>query len=295
MPPHQHFPSPYGYGYGHGHGYSKPAMQHQAWPPPYYHAHSYQPPTAFQDQKPDPSYRKPTPTTPPIQPDPLPPHSNPAQLSPTQSRAFQGPMPTAPVRLAKHDVLNAQTGQPILAISKEAVHMPSFLSSKPLLTVRRCDTNAQLGTIRFHNMTTSDIELQINGRASVLSSSGLLHTRWMFHPTSTTGTAAKSGGHAWYWQRDKSVKRCVVLTDAKKHGNVIARMEKDVLSFEKVGLSSETLDEIVLTAVALAENVRRHKGGSAAVDGLDVAACIADGGGGSSGGDGGGGGGGGSC
>lgn len=76
-------------------------------------------------------------------------------------------------------------------------------------------------------------------------------------------------------------------------------MQKDVLSFEKVGLSPETLDEIVLTAVALSEHVRRNKGSSAAAaDVLDIAGILADGGGsGSDGGGGGGdgGGGGGSC
>lgn len=79
----------------------------------------------------------------------------------------------------------------------------------------------------------------------------------------------------------------MILTDAKKHGNVIARMQRDILSFEKAGLRSETLDEIVLTAVALAEHVRRNnrKKSDEGVLGLDIAGFLADGGG--SGGDGG--------
>lgn len=209
-------------------------------------------------------------------------------------------MPTAPIRLAKNDVLDLQTNQPILAISKEAVHMPSFLSSKPLLTLTRCATNSQLGTIRFHNVTTSDIELQINGRSTVLSS-GLLHHRWSFQPT--TVAPASKGGSQWFWQRCKYVKGSLVLTDAKKqNGNVIARMERDVLVFERVALSSETLDEIVLSAVALAENVRRQRNMSASAEMVNVSGAIAgsaggggDGGGGGCGGDGGGGGGGGGC
>lgn len=75
-----------------------------------------------------------------------------------------------------------------------------------------------------------------------------------------------------------------------------------MLVFERVALSSETLDEIVLSAVALAENVRRQRNMSASAEMVNVSGAIAgsaggggDGGGGGCGGDGGGGGGGGGC
>lgn len=183
------------------------------------------------------------------------------------------------------------------------MHLPTFLSSKPLLTLTHCATNARLGTIRFHSLTTSDIEITTREyQQTTLSSSGLLHTRWSFLPTSATSS------QAWVWQRDKTFKRAVVLTDAKKRGKELARIERDVLSFEQVGLSDEAVGEIVLTAVALGEHVRRKsKRGEVA----DLAGAIADGvssldggggsshhhgdGGGSGGGGDGGGGGGGSC
>ena len=245
-------------------------MQQQSWPPPYYDASSYISPMASHNQPSNLSQYNSTPTPLPIQPDPLPPHSHPEKLSPTQSYAFQGPMPVQPLRLGKHDVLDPKTNTPILAISRDAVHMPSFLSSKPLLTITKCSTVARVGTIRFHNMTTSDIELTINGQQTVLSSSGIMHRRWTFKPLTTKAS------QPWYWQRDKVYKRHLVLTDAKKNGNIIARMKRDTLSFESVGLSEETLDEIVMTAVALAEHARRRtKSGEVA----DVSGFLVDGGG----------------
>lgn len=147
--------------------------------------------------------------------------------------------------------------------------MPSFLSSKPLLTITRCDTNARLGTIRFH-MTSSDIELNVNGRDLVLSSSRL-HNRWMFQPTSLPTSTEKS--QPWYWRREKLRSRSVILVDNKKRGNTMARIDGNVLSFEKVDLGNETLDEIIMTAVALAEHARRQTKNAEVVD---LSSSIAD-------------------
>lgn len=49
-----------------------------------------------------------------------------------------------------------------------------------------------------------------------------------------------------------------MLTDSKKHGHVLARMQKDVLRFEKAGLNAAMIDEITMTAIALAEHARRQ-------------------------------------
>ncbi|KAM0694429.1 hypothetical protein Q7P36_004784 [Cladosporium allicinum] len=225
--------------------YPQAAPQQQSWPPVYYNAHSYQTPTLPHQGS----------NSPHIQPDPLPPHSNPQDLSPTQSRAFAGPMPCTPIRLGKEDVFERNTNMLILSISRKSVHMPSFLSSKPLLTVTRCNTNTLLGTILFHHMSTSDIDLSINGRETRLSPSRL-HKRWAFQPTSVTDT--KNRPSEWYWKRDKLLSRSVILFDSKKRGRTIARIDGSILTFEQAGLGQETLDEIVMTAVTLAEHARRH-------------------------------------
>ena len=99
----------------------------------------------------------------------------------------------------------------------------------------------------------------------------------------------------------------MILVDDKKRGRTIARIDGSTLTFEQAGLGQETLDEIIMTAVALADHARRH---SKNADVVDLSGSIADlvggtggggvcdvggGGGGGGGGDGGGGGGGGPC
>ena len=58
-----------------------------------------------------------------------------------------------------------------------------------------------------------------------------------------------------------------VLDDAKqKHGEVIARLEDDQLSFERPRLRDQQYDEIVLSAMAVAEAARRaERDGKAAI------------------------------
>lgn len=102
------------------------------------------------------------------------------------------------------------------------------------------------------------------------------------------------------WQRDKSERvRAVVLNDKKSGGRVIARIRGDTLMIDAPDLSRETWEEVVMTAVALAEHVRRQRQhgfvldvGGAIVSGGDGGSGGYSGGGdGGSGGDGGGGGG----
>lgn len=51
-----------------------------------------------------------------------------------------------------------------------------------------------------------------------------------------------------------------MLEDARhKHGEVLARIKQDRLSFVRPRLSTEEYDEIVLSAVAMAEAARRQK------------------------------------
>jgi len=117
-------------------------------------------------------------------------------------------------------------------------------------------------------MTTSDIELTINGREVVLSTAGFLSNKWTFQPSNTPNASA-----AWYWQKDKAIKGALMLTDAKKHGHVLARIQKDILRFEKAGLSAAMIEEITMTAITLAEHARRQ---SKSGEVTDLANSIAD-------------------
>lgn len=64
-----------------------------------------------------------------------------------------------------------------------------------------------------------------------------------------------------------------MLEDAKRHGNVLARIKGDLLTFEKARLSQESCEEIVVSAVAMAEAARRQKKKS---DIVDLASALGD-------------------
>lgn len=64
-----------------------------------------------------------------------------------------------------------------------------------------------------------------------------------------------------------------MLGDSKWNGNVLARMKGDLLTFEKPRLSVESYDEIVVSAVAMAEAARRNKRKG---DVVDIASAIGD-------------------
>ena len=64
-----------------------------------------------------------------IEPDPLPPHSNPQALTQSQSEAFTSSQPIPAVRLGKDEVWDSVTGIADFRISREVARMPSFISS----------------------------------------------------------------------------------------------------------------------------------------------------------------------
>ena len=201
-----------------------------------------------------------------VAPDPLPPHSNPQALTQTQSIAFEDSEPIKPVRIGKEDIYDSQTGFALFVITREAAHMPSFLSSKPPVTVMRIN-GTTMGTIRFHSVTTSSIDLSVNGRNTRISHSGMLHSRWGFQSTSCPNAEER-----WSWTSDKTSKGAK-LVDSKKHGQVLARMKGDLLAFEKGRLSSASYDEVLLSAVAMAEAARRAKRNG---DLVDLGSAIGD-------------------
>jgi hypothetical protein len=156
-----------------------------------------------------------------------------------------------------------------------------------------------VGLIRIGNFHMSAIDITIHDRQNKLSPSTWAYPRdWLFTPISITVS------EPWRWQRDKTRRqRGVVLVDKKINGRVIARISGDTLTLIDLELSGETAREVVMTAIALAEHVRRQRrnrlvfdvggaiynGGDGTVGGDGGGSCGGDGG---SGGDGGGGGGG---
>nr|POF13104.1 hypothetical protein CFP56_10252 [Quercus suber] len=207
-----------------------------------------------------------------IEPDPLPPHSSPHTLTATQSQAYSRNSHLAPVRFGTEKVWSSNTGFPEYTITRDTSNLPSFLSTKPILTVRRASTGLPVATIRFHNLTSNDIEVTVNGRETSLANTGFLHKRWTFTPTTTTTTLPSHGAERWIWKKDRQTGGAV-LEDAKKHGRVLARMKADQLTPERAGLSNESYDEIVISAIAMVEAARRASRGR---DLLDLAGAVGD-------------------
>jgi hypothetical protein len=115
----------------------------------------------------------------------------------------------APERMERAGLMDPTTRQPTFTITREAVRMSSLLSSKPLLTVTRTNTGTALGTIRFHHVTTKTIQLNINGRETILTSShGNQH--WKFESVSLPDNRKTY----WTWQRDGSLPRSVILSNS---------------------------------------------------------------------------------
>ncbi|EME41810.1 hypothetical protein DOTSEDRAFT_74018 [Dothistroma septosporum NZE10] len=201
-----------------------------------------------------------------LTPDPLLPHSNAQALTQTQNIAFQESAARAPVRVGKEDVYDSQTGFALFVITREAAHVPSFLSSKPLITVMRVN-GTTMGTVRFHSITTSSIDLICDGHPTRISHSGLLHNGWGFQPASCPGEKER-----WRWTSDRATKSAK-LVDSKKDGQVLARMKGDLLTYEEGRLSSESYNEVLLSAIAMAEAARRAKRNG---DLVDLGSAIGD-------------------
>jgi hypothetical protein len=185
------------------------------------------------------------------QPDRVLSREEPQDLPETKSLADTGIPLYPPMRMKRAGLLDPTTRSPVFTITREAVHMPSLFSSKPLLTVMRNNTETALGTIRFHHMTTRSIQLNINNRETVLTCSHRLK-HWSFESLSLPDYLTKS----WFWRRDTSLPRSVILVNSKN--SIFARIDGFMLIFEEAGISDETADEFVMTAVALAEHARRR-------------------------------------
>ncbi|GAB7322981.1 hypothetical protein MBLNU13_g05511t1 [Cladosporium sp. NU13] len=207
--------------------------------------------------------------------------------------------PVRHLRLWDSCVQDVNTGRAVFNLIQTPTARRGFLSlpSKPSLAVAVPGSEVSVGLICIGNFHTSAIDITIHDRQLKVSPSTWSYPRdWTFTPNSIAVS------QPWRWQRDKTRKqRGVVLVDKKINGRVIARIAGDTLTLVDLEISGETAREVVMTAIALAEHVRRQRKhrlvfdvGGAIYNGGD-GTVGADGGGGcgdgGSGGDGGGGGG----
>ncbi|QIW95759.1 hypothetical protein AMS68_001277 [Peltaster fructicola] len=180
-----------------------------------------------------------------IEPDPLPSHSNPQWLSLSQSAAFSGPRPIQPVRLGRREVCDSHTGDAVFQLS-EVTKLK--LSRQAIYQVYEPDSSSVVGTLGYPLDSTDEVAAILRGQDIVMKKES---HRWNFRPS-----CLMKKGASWYWYKDK-VRGDVILSDAKKGGVAIARIHKDLLSFERAGLTLEIVDEICFSAMALAEMARR--------------------------------------
>jgi hypothetical protein len=202
-------------------------------------------------------------------------------------------------RLRDSCVKDMESGHTLFNLTQTPDARSGFLSlpSRPLFMVAVPGSDVPVGLIRIGNFHMSAIDITIHDQQNKLSPSTSGYPRdWLFTPNSITAS------HPWRWQRDKTRgQRSVILVDKKMNGRVIARILGDTLTLVDLDLSGETAREVVMTAIALVEHVRRQRrnrlvfdiggavynGGDGTVGGYGGGGCGGDGG---SGGDGGGGG-----
>lgn len=164
-------------------------------------------------------------------------------------------------RLDRSGVLDCKTGLPIFTISTKEDHILCLPFGRSALTVTQSDTNAAIGTINVSKLllNASIITLSINGRSTSLQHPPE-NPRWELKSTSLSGR--KRQRTTLFWKRDEHISQTVVLVDAKETGDILARIDGDMLVFENTGLRNETVNEIVVSAIALAEHARKRTGDS---------------------------------
>ena len=179
-----------------------------------------------------------------------------------------------------------KTGRTVFNLTQTPTTRRGFLSlpSKPSLAVVVPGSEVSVGLIRIGNFHTSAIDITIHDQQLKVSPSSWGYPRdWTFTPSSIAVS------EPWRWKRDKTRKqRGVILVDKKINGRVIARISGDTLTLIDLEISGETAREVVMTAIALAEHVRRQRKHRMV---FDVGGAIYNGGDGTVGADGGGGGG----
>jgi hypothetical protein len=189
------------------------------------------------------------------QPNTLPPSEKPQGLF--EEHHHHIPRPS--LRLDKSVVIDCETQLPLFTIATKAEHILCIPFGNPALTITHIRTKKILGAIRSPKMSKSMILLSINGHGLLLEHAPD-HPYWELESTSLADRKRKRT--TLFGKRDEKVSRTVVLVDSLETGNVLARIDEDSLVFENDDLRYETMNEIVVSAVALAEHARRRIGDS---------------------------------
>lgn len=191
--------------------------------------------------------------TKPSQPPAPPPSEKPQGLFEEHHDAI----PLASLRLAKSEVIDCETQSPLFTITPKANHIFCPPLGNSSLTITHTRTNKTLGSIRFPKLSKSTIPLGINGRGTLLEHAPD-KPHWELKSTSIFDRKRKPT--TLLWKRDERLWRTVVLVDVAETRNVLARIDGDLLVFEDEDLSFESMNEIVVSAVVLAEHARRRMG-----------------------------------
>ena len=196
------------------------------------------------------------------------------------SLPFDNAKPVQLLHLWDKRVVNARTGEIIFTLS-QASRQTRFISLRPVLVVTNAATKTQICTIRTGRLRESSIRITMPDCRIKISNK---RHRWEFTPTTTDVKTP------WIWQRDRTgVLPSVILTDMNKDARTLARISANLVSLPSMDLTADTWTEIVVTAIGIAEHVRRQRrfGGVMGVSGGIT--MSSDGGNGGGGGDGGGG------
>ena len=135
-----------------------------------------------------------------------------------------------------------------------------LFSSKPHVTIVNAASNAPVGTVTFHSMS-SKIDLTINKKPTTLSKSGIFTSAHEFRSSALTGSLK--------WKRDGLFSGGDMLCIDEKE-QLFARFQASGWAMKKDGkfeLSPEVggvlMDEIVVSGIAMVE-LRRRRNRSAA-------------------------------
>jgi hypothetical protein len=177
------------------------------------------------------------------------------------------------VKLLKNSIEILGSGQVIFSISHPSKPSTLSLSQKPTITLTRPGFTSPLGIVRSHSFASTNVDLTINQRETAIKAGGLMSGYWTFTSASPLGSLywsietedidgeglamlVLSEGEEGYGAET------LILTDAKKHGQTLARMAGDVLTFEMAGLSQALMDEVMVSAVGMLEIMKKREIGT---------------------------------
>lgn len=134
--------------------------------------------------------------------------------------------------------------------NKKKKESSSSSSTKYPIILSRAHDNSLLGTVKFKELSTSVYFSLHAGHEAKMSNEGTWTDRWCYRST-------VFGGEKWCW---KMVKDGVGELQVVSSGEVMAKLDKGgVLVIDRRDVSHAAVDEIVISAYALWEKLRRDK------------------------------------